>query len=159
MKYSFLAPKYGQNGTKHAISTLFLHRNRSNLHNDLFDTFYYPKLTYNCAHPRAMKFSGSNPFPPSWCSNPHHPASLDNFRPPRPFVFACAAIAERRSKKSNMIFDRAWKYKTATQSANYYNHSHICPIYGDATHSALKWKYFQGFNHQKNVWRRSIIPI
>jgi len=51
----------------------------------------------------------SKPFPTSPCSKAHQPANLDNFRPPRPFVFPCAAIAESRSKKSKMICARAFE--------------------------------------------------
>jgi hypothetical protein len=49
----------------------------------------------------------SKPLPVSPCSNAHHAAIRESFRPPKPFVLPWAAIAERRSKKSKIIADRA----------------------------------------------------
>lgn len=60
----------------------------------------------NKTYPAHPLYPPSNPLPPSLCSNAHQPANLDNLRPLRPFVFPCAAMAERRSKKSNIIFVR-----------------------------------------------------
>lgn len=49
----------------------------------------------------------SKPLLSSTCSNAHHPANLDNLRPPMPLDLPCAAMAAKRSKKSKIILVRA----------------------------------------------------
>ena len=49
----------------------------------------------------------SKPLPLSLCSNAHHAAMRESLRPPNPFILLWAAVAASRSKKSNMILDRA----------------------------------------------------